>query len=126
MRNQGIDASSGDPVILLEGDIEFTPRWYSAAAPGQAGAGTIGTGRAGAIRCARRGSSTMRTRVSRIMGMACSRAETIEVLCRAPTFLALNVQSNAGNRGFNTMLKYARASDVCMAEHEAQMEIRHR
>jgi hypothetical protein len=33
MRNLGIDASSGDPVILLDDDIEFTPGWYSASAP---------------------------------------------------------------------------------------------
>ncbi len=33
MRNGGIDATSGDPVVLLDDDIEFTPGWYSASAP---------------------------------------------------------------------------------------------
>jgi hypothetical protein len=33
MRNRGIDATSGDPVILLDDDIEFTPGWYAAMAP---------------------------------------------------------------------------------------------
>ena len=33
MRNRGVDATSGDPVILLDDDIEFTPGWYSAIAP---------------------------------------------------------------------------------------------
>jgi glycosyltransferase involved in cell wall biosynthesis len=33
MRNLGIDATSGDPVILLDDDIEFTPEWYSASTP---------------------------------------------------------------------------------------------
>ena len=33
MRNRGIDATSGDPVILLDDDVEFTSGWYPAVAP---------------------------------------------------------------------------------------------
>ena len=32
MRNQGIDATSGDPVVLLDDDVEFTPGWWAAMA----------------------------------------------------------------------------------------------
>lgn len=50
----------------------------------------------------------------------------VDKICNNTRFLALNVQSNAGNRGFNTVSKYRRASYVCLAEHEIQIEIRHR
>lgn len=50
----------------------------------------------------------------------------IETLCAAPPFLAVNVQSNAGNRGFNPVSKYRRADYVCLAMHEIAMETRSR
>jgi rfaE bifunctional protein nucleotidyltransferase chain/domain len=50
----------------------------------------------------------------------------IELLCDAAPFLALNVQSNAGNRGFNPLSKYRRADYVCIAMHEVEIETRQR
>lgn len=48
----------------------------------------------------------------------------IATLCDAKSFLAVNTQSNAGNRGFNTISKYRRADYVCLAGHEIQIETR--
>jgi rfaE bifunctional protein kinase chain/domain/rfaE bifunctional protein nucleotidyltransferase chain/domain len=53
-------------------------------------------------------------------------AEAINLLCTQSKFLALNVQSNAGNLGYQTVLKYLRADYVCMAENEVRLEIRDR
>jgi bifunctional ADP-heptose synthase (sugar kinase/adenylyltransferase) len=39
-------------------------------------------------------------------------------------FLAVNAQSNAGNRGFNNITKYPKADYVSMAEHEIRLEMR--
>ncbi len=50
----------------------------------------------------------------------------IQQLCRASRFLAVNTQANAGNRGFNTISKYARADYVCLAGHEVALETRMR
>lgn len=52
--------------------------------------------------------------------------KTIELMCREAPFLAINVQANAGNRGFNTISKYARADYVCLAGHEVALETRMR
>jgi len=41
-------------------------------------------------------------------------------------FLAVNTQSNAGNRGFNSISKYRRADYVCLAQHEVAIETRMR
>lgn len=41
-------------------------------------------------------------------------------------FLAVNAQSNAGNRGFNPISKYRRADYVCLANHEVDIETRQR
>lgn len=41
-------------------------------------------------------------------------------------FLAVNTQSNAGNRGFNTISKYPSADWFCLAEHEVALEERDR
>ena len=41
-------------------------------------------------------------------------------------FLAVNTQANAGNRGFNTISKFASADYVCLAGHEVQLETRQR
>ena len=53
-------------------------------------------------------------------------AEAIEILCAKAPFLAVNVQSNAGNRGFNPVSKYRRADYVCLAKHEIAIETRNR
>ncbi|MFC1986958.1 PfkB family carbohydrate kinase [Chloroflexota bacterium] len=50
--------------------------------------------------------------------------DAIDALCRQAPFLAVNTQANAGNRGFNTILKYPHADYVCIAEHEMRLECR--
>lgn len=50
----------------------------------------------------------------------------ISKLCGHRSFLAVNAQSNAGNRGFNPVSRYARADYVCLAMHEIFMETRQR
>jgi rfaE bifunctional protein nucleotidyltransferase chain/domain len=52
--------------------------------------------------------------------------ESSELLCAQAPFLAVNSQSNAGNRGFNPVSKYRRADYVCLAKHEIHMETRRR
>ena len=52
--------------------------------------------------------------------------EAIALLCDNARFLALNVQSNAGNHGFNPLSKYSRADYVCLAMHEVDVETRQR
>lgn len=52
--------------------------------------------------------------------------ETISLLWGNAPFLALNAQSNAGNRGFNPVSKYRRADYVCLASHEVDVETRQR
>ena len=48
----------------------------------------------------------------------------ITVLSSHAPFLAVNTQSNAGNRGFNTIRKYPKADYVSLAEHEVRLELR--
>ena len=48
----------------------------------------------------------------------------ITVLSSHAPFLAVNTQSNAGNRGFNTIRKYPKADYVSLAEHEIRLEMR--
>ena len=48
----------------------------------------------------------------------------IDILVRNARFLAVNTQSNAGNRGFNTITKYPKADYVSLAEHEIRLETR--
>jgi len=55
-------------------------------------------------------------------GMLSPRA--IEALCTPSRHLAVNAQSNAGNRGFNPIAKYRRADYVCMNSHELEVETR--
>lgn len=43
------------------------------------------------------------------------------LLCRQAPFLALNVQSNSANLGFNLVTKYARADFVCIDEPEVRL-----
>jgi len=50
--------------------------------------------------------------------------KTIELLTAEASFLAVNTQSNAGNRGFNTISKYPRSDFVSLAEHEIRLETR--
>jgi rfaE bifunctional protein nucleotidyltransferase chain/domain len=50
--------------------------------------------------------------------------EAVEVLCRTARFLAVNVQVNAGNHGFNTISKYRRADFVSLSEKEIRLERR--
>jgi bifunctional ADP-heptose synthase (sugar kinase/adenylyltransferase) len=52
--------------------------------------------------------------------------EAIDLLCGEARFLAVNTQSNAGNRGFNTISKYPRADYICLARHEIALEERNR
>jgi rfaE bifunctional protein nucleotidyltransferase chain/domain len=52
--------------------------------------------------------------------------QAIDLLCHRAPFLALNVQANAGNRGYHTISTYTRADYVSMAEHEIRLEARDR
>ena len=52
--------------------------------------------------------------------------DAISLVCKEAKFLAVNTQSNAGNRGFNTISKYPRADFVCLAQHEISLEERER
>jgi bifunctional ADP-heptose synthase (sugar kinase/adenylyltransferase) len=45
-------------------------------------------------------------------------------ICNSAGFLAVNTQSNAGNRGYNPISKYRRADYVCLAHHEIMVETR--
>lgn len=49
-------------------------------------------------------------------------ADLTTTLCDNSRFLAVNTQSNAGNRGFNTISKYHKADYVCLANHEVSIE----
>lgn len=50
----------------------------------------------------------------------------IEFLCEHATFLALNVQTNSTNFGFNLISKFPRADYICLDELEARLEARDR
>jgi rfaE bifunctional protein kinase chain/domain/rfaE bifunctional protein nucleotidyltransferase chain/domain len=52
--------------------------------------------------------------------------KAVVTLCAKSRFLALNVQANAGNRGYRTISAYPRADYVCAAESEARLEARSR
>ena len=47
----------------------------------------------------------------------------INILCSKSKFLAVNAQINAGNKGYNLISKYNKASYYCMALDEARMAI---
>ena len=49
--------------------------------------------------------------------------ELIDILCRKARFLAINVQTNSANRGFNLVTKYPRADFVCIDEPEARLAV---
>jgi rfaE bifunctional protein nucleotidyltransferase chain/domain len=48
----------------------------------------------------------------------------VESLTKSSAYLAVNTQSNAGNRGFNTISKYSRANMISLNGSEIQLEIR--
>ncbi|MDP1571592.1 MAG: PfkB family carbohydrate kinase [Vicinamibacterales bacterium] len=51
-------------------------------------------------------------------------AEAVRVLGERSRFLAVNVQVNAGNHGFNTISKFRRADFVSLSEKEIRLEAR--
>ena len=51
-------------------------------------------------------------------------AEAVKVLCDESKFLAVNVQVNAGNHGFNTISKFPCADFVSLSEKEIRLEAR--
>lgn len=53
-------------------------------------------------------------------------SKIIEKVCATPGYLAVNTQTNAGNRGFNTISKYPRADYVCLNGQELALEMRQR
>ena len=52
--------------------------------------------------------------------------EAIHILCSQARFLALNVQANAGNLGYNTVSNYERADYISVTENEIRLESRDR
>lgn len=50
----------------------------------------------------------------------------IENISEQQIFLAVNTQSNAGNRGYNTISKYKKAGFICLNSGEIQLELRSR
>ncbi len=52
--------------------------------------------------------------------------EAIDVLCKNAKFLTVNAQTNAGNVGYQSIVKYPRADYVCLTENEMRMEARDR
>lgn len=45
----------------------------------------------------------------------------IRLICRQTKFLALNVQANSANFGFNVITKYSRADFICIDEQEVRL-----
>lgn len=54
------------------------------------------------------------------------RQDHVSLLTRQAPFLAVNTQTNAGNRGFNAISKYPRTDYACIAAHEIDLEMRER
>lgn len=52
--------------------------------------------------------------------------QAVEILCEKARFLAVNTQTNADNRGFNTISRYRRADFVSLSENELRLEVRSR
>lgn len=50
----------------------------------------------------------------------------IELLCTRSKFLAVNTQSNAGNKGLHTISRYPRADYVSISDSELRLELRRR
>lgn len=53
-------------------------------------------------------------------------ADAVELLCSESKYLAVNVQANAGNLGYNTLTKYRRADLLCVAQNELRLDARDR
>ncbi|HJJ42263.1 MAG TPA: PfkB family carbohydrate kinase [Methanocorpusculum sp.] len=51
-------------------------------------------------------------------------ADTAELISEYSKFLALNVQTNSGNRGFNVVSKYPSADFICLNDAELKIEER--
>ena len=49
--------------------------------------------------------------------------KTIEYICSLDNFIALNVQTNSSNFGFNLITKYSRADFICIDEVEARLAL---
>lgn len=54
-------------------------------------------------------------------GHNCLTRKLIRYICKDAKFLALNVQANSANFGFNTINKYPRADYICIDEHELRL-----
>jgi len=52
--------------------------------------------------------------------------DLIKTICNNAKFLAVNTQSNAGNRGFNVISKYSRADFISLNRSELNLEERNR
>lgn len=59
-------------------------------------------------------------------GNGCISQDMVKFLCAQPSFLAVNAQANAGNRGYHTIGRYPRADFVSLAVHEISLEYRNR
>ena len=53
-------------------------------------------------------------------------AATIKLICDQASFLALNVQTNSGNYGFNLATRWPRADYLCCQEFEARLATQNR
>ncbi len=49
--------------------------------------------------------------------------DIIKIICKRATFLALNVQANSANYGFNVVTKYPRADFVCIDDQEIRLAL---
>jgi sugar/nucleoside kinase (ribokinase family) len=47
--------------------------------------------------------------------------EMIDLLVQKSSFLAVNTQANAGNRGYHTIFRYPRADFISLARHEIHL-----
>lgn len=59
-------------------------------------------------------------------GHGCISERHVAVLCASNCFLAVNTQANAGNRGYHTIDRYARADFTSLASHELTLQFRNR
>lgn len=50
--------------------------------------------------------------------------QAVDCLCENSRFLAVNTQANAGNHGFNCIVKYPKADFICIAHRELQLAFR--